>query len=82
MDDRRWSDALIIAREDREMRVESVRDAAICLKSYWPTGEGRSYELAVKACEAALAGTMSPDSARRAFRAASEDAGFEIRSWT
>jgi hypothetical protein len=81
MDDRSWKHAVILVGDTREMRVESLRDALICLRSFWPVTEGRAFGLAMDACQRALRGSVSPDSARRAFRLASLEAGFAVRSW-
>ncbi len=44
--------------------------------------EGRAWEIARDACQKALSGVTSPDSARRAFIEAAREAAFEIRSWS
>ena len=82
MDDRLWSEAVLLESPGRQLRVESTRDAEICLRRYWPVVEGRAFDIARDACVRALAGATSPDSARRAFIEAAREAQFEIRSWS
>ncbi|PWE54271.1 DUF982 domain-containing protein [Metarhizobium album] len=82
MNDRLWSEAVIIEAPGRQLRVESTRDAEICLRRYWPLKDGRALNLAREACQRALSGSASPDSARRAFVEAAREAEFEIRSWS
>lgn len=82
MNDRLWSEAVILEAPGRQLRVESTRDAEICLRRYWPVDEGRAWEIARDACQKALSGVTSPDSARRAFIEAAREAAFEIRSWS
>lgn len=81
MDDRQWSEAVILERASRQLRVESTRDAEIVLRRHWPLAEGRAFAVATEACLRALSGTASPDTARRAFIEAAHEAGFEVRSW-
>lgn len=82
MDDRLWSEAVLLESGNRQLRVESTRDAEICLRRYWPVDEGRALRVAREACLRALSGAASPDSARRAFIEAAREAQFEIRSWS
>lgn len=82
MNDRLWSEAVILEAPDRQLRVESTRDADICLRRYWPVQEGRAWEIAREACQRSLDGHASPDTARRAFIEAAREAGFDLRAWT
>jgi hypothetical protein len=59
------------------LMIESVADAAECLRGEgWPTQAcGAAYRVAVQVCDDALAGRAHVEAARRAFVAASKEAG-------
>ncbi|MDX3924246.1 MAG: DUF982 domain-containing protein [Shinella sp.] len=80
--DRLWEEAVVLERGRQVLRVQSTRDAAICLKNHWPLEEGPAKLKAVSACESVIDGTASPDTARAAFIEAAKEADFQINSWT
>ena len=60
--------------------VSSVRAAAEMLVSSWPAEKrGKAYRLACEAAHAALDGTLDPDTARKAFIHAAQEAGIFVR---
>jgi hypothetical protein len=81
--DRLWSEAVILeASENRVLRVQSTRDAFLCLKNHWPIAEGDAKRDAFAACERVIDGDDEPDVARAAFIRAAEEAQFRVHSWT
>ena len=81
--DRLWSEAVILeAGENRVLRVQSTRDAFLCLKNHWPVAEGDAKREAFAACERVIDGDDEPDVARAAFIKAAEEAQFRVHSWT
>jgi len=38
--DRLWSEAVILEEPRRVLRVQSTRDAFLCLKNHWPLPDG------------------------------------------
>jgi len=66
----------------RMLRVQSTRDAYLCLKNHWPLHEGSAKAVAVATCQAGLLVSTMPDAARQAFLDAAKEAGWHIRSWT
>jgi Protein of unknown function (DUF982) len=68
---------------DRQvLRVQSTRDALLCLKNHWPLADGPAALAAKSACEHGLASDDDPALARRAFIEAAKEAGFRVNSWT
>ncbi|TCN33249.1 DUF982 domain-containing protein [Sinorhizobium americanum] len=82
--DRLWSEAVILEGENRVLRVQSTRDALLCLKNHWPmaNGEGNARGEALAACDRVIDGQDEPDAARGAFIKAAEEAQFAVHSWT
>ncbi|MGN7752004.1 DUF982 domain-containing protein [Sinorhizobium sp. 22678] len=81
--DRLWSEAVILeAGENRVLRVQSTRDAFLCLKNHWPVADGDAKREAFAACERVIDGDDEPDVARAAFIKAAEEAQFRVHSWT
>ncbi|EHK79215.1 hypothetical protein SM0020_04360 [Sinorhizobium meliloti CCNWSX0020] len=81
--DRLWSEAVILeAGENRVLRVQSTRDAFLCLKNHWPIADGKAKRHAFTACERVIDGDDEPDVARAAFIKAAEEAQFSVHSWT
>ena len=81
--DRLWSEAVILeAGENRVLRVQSTRDAFLCLKNHWPIADGEAKRDAFVACERVIDGDDEPDVARTAFIKAAEEAQFSVHSWT
>ena len=81
--DRLWSEAVILeAGENRVLRVQSTRDAFLCLKNHWPIADGEAKRDAFAACERVIDGDDEPDVARAAFIKAAEEAQFSVHSWT
>lgn len=80
--DRLWSEPVILDRGGRVLRVQSTRDAYLCLKNHWPIDGGPAKLTALATCEAGLLGSATPDAARQAFIEAAREAGWNIRSWT
>lgn len=71
--DRLWSEAVILeAGENRVLRVQSTRDAFLCLKNHWPIADGEAKRDAFAACERVIDGDDEPDVARTAFIKAAE----------
>ena len=63
----------------RPRTINSVRDAARALL-YWPPDQrGDTWRVACEACYAALAGTLEPETARKAFVQAAMVAGTYVR---
>lgn len=81
--DRLWSEAVILeAGENRVLRVQSTRDAFLCLKNHWPIADGEAKRDAFAACERVIDGDDEPDVARTAFIKDAEEAQFSVHSWT
>ncbi|WEX74231.1 DUF982 domain-containing protein [Sinorhizobium numidicum] len=80
--DRLWSEAVILEAADRVLRVQSTRDAFLCLKNHWPMTDGKAKGDALAACDRVIDGFDEPDVARAAFIKAAEEAQFRVHSWT
>lgn len=81
--DRLWEEAVVLEGDGRVLRVQSTRDALLCLKNHWLEGDGEeAARLALNICEQGLAGDDDPGLARQAFIEAARQAGFKINSWT
>lgn len=80
--DRLWSEAVILEAPNRVLRVQSTRDAFLCLKNHWPLADGEAKRDAFIACERVIDGNDEPDLARAAFIKAAEEARFSVHSWT
>ncbi|WP_027998527.1 DUF982 domain-containing protein [Sinorhizobium arboris] len=80
--DRLWSEAVILEGGSRVLRVQSTRDAFLCLKNHWPIADGDAKREAFAACERVIEGHDEPDAARAAFIKAAEEAQFSVHCWT
>lgn len=80
--DRLWSEAVILEEPRRVLRVQSTRDAFLCLKNHWPLPDGKAKRDALAACDRVIDGLEAPDAARDAFIKAAEEAKFSVRCWT
>jgi hypothetical protein len=80
--DRLWADAVVLEGDGRVLRVQSTRDALLCLKNHWPAADGPALAAAKAACEQGLASDDDPGLALRAFVEAAKEAGFRVNSWT
>ena len=82
--DRLWSEVVILEAANRVLRVQSTRDAFLCLKNHWPVpdGHGGARSAALAACDRVIDGQDEPDVARAAFIKAAEEAQFAVHSWT
>ncbi|WP_415213860.1 DUF982 domain-containing protein [Shinella sp.] len=80
--DRLWDEAVVLEGERQVLRVQSTRDALLCLKNHWPLEDGPAASTARSACEQGLTGDDDPTLARRAFIEAAREAGFRVNSWT
>ncbi|MCA1494710.1 DUF982 domain-containing protein [Sinorhizobium alkalisoli] len=78
--DRQWDEPVILEAGERVLRVQSTRDALLCLKNHWRS-PGPARQAAMSGCEAALAGDASPDAALEAFLDAASEAGFRVSRW-
>ena len=79
--DRLWDEAVVLEGERQVLRVQSTRDALLCLKNHWPLEDGPAAQKAKSRCEEGLAGDDDPALARAAFMEAAEEAGFRVNSW-
>lgn len=79
--DRLWDEPVILEEADRVLRVQSTRDALLCLKNHWPQTTGSGRETALSECIAALNGDASPAVAQSAFLDAATEAGFRVNRW-
>lgn len=79
--DRLWHDAVILEGGRQVLRVQSTRDALLCLRNHWPRKDGGVRGEAINLCERGLAGDDDPALAREAFIAAAEEAGFQVNLW-
>jgi len=79
--DRLWHDAVILEDGRQVLRVQSTRDALLCLRNHWPRADGGARAMAIGLCEHGLAGDDDPALARDAFIAAAEEAGFQVNLW-
>lgn len=79
--DRLWRDAVILEGSRQVLRVQSTRDALLCLRNHWPPAEGTARSEAIGLCERGLAGDDDPALAREAFIAAAGQAGFRVNLW-
>ncbi|WP_424553909.1 DUF982 domain-containing protein [Shinella sp.] len=80
--DRLWDEAVVFEGGRQVLRVQSTRDALLCLKNHWPTEDGPAALTAKSVCEQGLASDDDPAFARRAFVEAAKEAGFRVNSWT
>lgn len=79
--DRLWDEAVVLEGERQVLRVQSTRDALLCLKNHWPLQDGPATLSARAACEKGLTGDEDPGLARHAFVEAAKEAGFRVNSW-
>jgi hypothetical protein len=80
--DRLWDEAVVLEGEKLALRVQSTRDALLCLKNHWPIEDGAAALTAKSLCEQGLTSDDDPAFARRAFIEAAKEAGFRVNSWT
>lgn len=80
--DRLWDEAVVLEGNKQVLRVQSTRDALLCLKNHWPIDDGPMALTAKSLCEQGLASDDDPAFARRAFIEAAKEAGFRVNSWT
>ncbi|MFB2553529.1 DUF982 domain-containing protein [Ensifer soli] len=80
--DRLWGEPVILEADSRVIRVQSTRDAALCLTNHWPLSEGAALDDALRICEKVLAGDLPPSKARAAFTDAAREANFNVNAWT
>ncbi len=80
--DRLWDEAVVLEGERQVLRVQSTRDALLCLRNHWPLADGPAALTAKTLCEEGLASDDAPAFARRAFVEAAKEAGFRVNSWT
>jgi hypothetical protein len=69
----------VIETAGRRRSVNSVREAAAQLLAWPPGKRGDAWHTACETCQAALAGTLEPDTARKAFLKAALVAGIFAR---
>jgi hypothetical protein len=80
--DRLWDEAVVLEGEKQILRVQSTRDALLCLKNHWPLADGPAALTARSVCEQGLTSDDDPAFARLAFIEAAKEAGFRVNSWT
>lgn len=80
--DRLWDEAAVLEGDRQVLRVQSTRDALLCLKNHWPIQNGPAALMARSVCEQGLTSDDDPAFARRAFIEAAKEAGFRVNSWT
>ncbi|MBN9057257.1 MAG: DUF982 domain-containing protein [Rhizobiales bacterium] len=80
--DRLWDEAVVLEGDRQVLRVQSTRDALLCLKNHWPIENGAAARTAQGVCERGLTSDDDPALARRAFVEAAREAGFRVNSWT
>lgn len=81
--DRLWQEAVVLEAGSRVLRVQSTRDAWLCLRNHWPDRESEAAQKALALCEQGLAAAGDdPLIARQAFIEAARAAGFRVNSWT
>lgn len=80
--DRLWDEAVVLEGDRQVLRVQSTRDALLCLKNHWPIEDGPAALIARSVCEQGLTNDDDPAFARRAFIEAAKEAGFRVNSWT
>lgn len=80
--DRLWADAVVLEGDGRVLRVQSTRDALLCLKNHWLETDGPALAATKTLCERGLASDDDPGLALRAFIEAAKEAGFRVNSWT
>lgn len=80
--DRLWAEAVVLEGEFQVLRVQSTRDALLCLRNHWPESDGPALKAAKGICEQGLASDDDPGLARRAFVEAAKEARFRVNSWT
>jgi len=79
--DRLWEEAVVLEGDNQVLRVQSTRDALLCLKNHWPLENGPAAMTAKSVCEQGLASDDDPAFARRAFIEAAKETGFRVNSW-
>lgn len=80
--DRLWDEAVVLEGERQVLRVQSTRDALLCLKNHWPLDDTDAIAAAISACEQGLRSDEDPAFARQALIDAAKEAGFRVNSWT
>ncbi|WP_440983501.1 DUF982 domain-containing protein [Shinella sumterensis] len=80
--DRLWDEAVVLEGERQVLRVQSTRDALLCLKNHWPVDRTDAVSQAISACERGLETDDDPSLARQALIEAAKEAGFRVNSWT
>lgn len=80
--DRLWDEAVVLEGGSQVLRVQSTRDALLCLKNHWPVEGGPATVMATQTCRQGLESDDDPALARRAFIAAAQEAGFRVNVWS
>jgi hypothetical protein len=80
--DRLWDEAVVLEGDRQMLRVQSTRDALLCLKNHWPIDRTDAVSAAMSACEQGLQSDEDPTRARQALIDAAKEAGFRVNSWT
>jgi hypothetical protein len=77
-----WSDTVILDVPDSEdnRTVHDTLEAAECLFTYWPEGEGQTYDNTMRTFARVLDGEEPPDAAREAFIEAANEADLPIKA--
>ncbi|MBB3234778.1 DUF982 domain-containing protein [Phyllobacterium endophyticum] len=70
------------ANAGRILTVASVEDALEFMRRHWPRDKAGKFNAAERACLEALDGRQSVEAARRAFVAATQEAGLYIKERT
>lgn len=79
--DQSWSEAVILERPDRVLRVQSTRDAILVLRHHWPDEAEAEKSHVLSVCERALDGGVEKEDVRELFLRAAGAANFKIKSW-
>jgi hypothetical protein len=76
-----WSDTVILDVPDSEdsRTVHDTLEAADCLFTYWPDGEGETYDSTMKTFARVLDGEEPADAAREAFIEAATEADLPVK---
>lgn len=76
-----WSKGVTLALEGPEKftTITTIQEASWALIEDWPVEDGEALDAALLIIEATLKGKKTPEDARRAFIAAAQEAGIEVK---
>lgn len=73
-----FDEPVIVHLDGKSHEVSNVQHAASFLDRYWDNPENRRWEIAIRFCEAALFGAVTPEEVRSVFLQAIHEAGMFV----